>query len=110
MRVGLTFALLLITWVFFRAPDVPHALRYVGAMLGAGEPRAGAALLSGIVYQPYYLGIFLVAAATVWTAPQTWDWTLTLTRPKAVAAAALLFVSIAVLTTQAYNPFIYFIF
>jgi alginate O-acetyltransferase complex protein AlgI len=110
LRVGITFAVLLITWVFFRAPDVPHALRYLGDMVGTGDPHASAALLSGIVYQPYYLGVFLLASAVVWTAPQTWDWTLTLTIPKAAAAAALLLLSVVVLTTQAYNPFIYFIF
>jgi alginate O-acetyltransferase complex protein AlgI len=33
-----------------------------------------------------------------------------LTARKALAAAALLLLSIAALTTQAYNPFIYFIF
>ena len=48
-------------------------------MAGLGTPHAGAALLSGIVYEPYYLGTFLVAAMVVWTAPQTWDWTWTLT-------------------------------
>ena len=45
-----------------------------------------------------------------WTAPQTWDWTRTLTMPKAAVAVALFVVAAMVLTTQAYNPFIYFIF
>ena len=46
----------------------------------------------------------------VWTAPQTWDWAHSLNARKALAATALMLLSIAALTTQAYNPFIYFIF
>jgi alginate O-acetyltransferase complex protein AlgI len=109
-RVGLTFGVVLVTWVFFRAPDLPQALRYLGDMLSLGDPRDGARLLAGLVYQPYYLGTFLVAGTVVWAAPQTWDWTRTLTWPKTVAVAALLVLSVVALSTQAYNPFIYFIF
>jgi alginate O-acetyltransferase complex protein AlgI len=110
MRVGVTFMIVLITWVFFRAADVPQAVRYLGDMAGLGDPQEGAGLLAGIVYQPYYVGIFLLAGAIVWSAPPTWDWTRTLTMPKAAAAMALLVLSVVVLTTQAFNPFIYFIF
>jgi alginate O-acetyltransferase complex protein AlgI len=109
-RVAVTFTMVLVTWVFFRAPDLPRAVRYLGDMFAVGDPHAGAALLSGIVYQPYYLGMFLLAGAIVWTAPQTWHWTRALTLPKAAVVVALFAVAVAVLTTQAYNPFIYFIF
>jgi alginate O-acetyltransferase complex protein AlgI len=100
----------LVAWVFFRASDVPHAVRYVGDMLALGDPQPGTHLLSGIVYSPYYLGTFLIAAGIVWGAPQTWDWSRTLTMPRAVTVLVVFAVSVAVLTTQAYNPFIYFIF
>jgi alginate O-acetyltransferase complex protein AlgI len=110
VRVGLTFTIVLITWVFFRAADLPQAIRYLSDMLALGDPQEGAGLLTGVVYQPYYLGTFLLAGAIVWSAPQTWDWTRTLTLPKAAAVAAAFALSVAVLATQAYNPFIYFIF
>ena len=110
MRVAATFAIVLMTWVFFRAPDLPQALGYLGNMLAVGNPQAGAGLLHGIVYQPYYLGTFLVSGAIVWNAPQTWDWTRTLTLPKAAAVLALFALATVVLTTQTFNPFIYFIF
>jgi alginate O-acetyltransferase complex protein AlgI len=110
LRVGLTFATVLVTWVFFRAADLRHAGRYLGDMLGIGEPQPAAGLLAGVIYQPYYLGTFLLAAAIVWGAPQTWNWTRTLTLPKAATATALFVLSIVALTTQAFNPFIYFIF
>ena len=110
LRVGATFVIVLVTWVFFRAPDLPSAFRYLGDMTGLGGIQEGAHLLAGVVYQPYYLATFLIAAAIVWTGPQTWDWTRTLTWPKTVVAFALLLFSAIALTTQSYNPFIYFLF
>jgi alginate O-acetyltransferase complex protein AlgI len=110
VRVGTTFALVLIAWVFFRADDLPHALRYLTDMAGLGEPQPGHTLLAGIVYTPYYIGTFALAALIVWSAPQTWEWTMSLNARKVAAVATLLALSIAALTTQAYNPFIYFIF
>ena len=110
LRVGVTFALLLFTWVFFRAEDLPHALRYGASMVGLGEGGGGADLLAGVLYKPYYLGTFLAAAVVTWTFPQVWDWTRTITWPKAVVILVVLMVALVVLATQAYNPFIYFIF
>jgi alginate O-acetyltransferase complex protein AlgI len=109
-RVAVTFVIVLVTWVFFRAPDVPHAMAYLGDMFAPLQVQQGAGLLAGVVYQPYYLGTLLLAGAIVWGAPQTWDWTRSLSVPRAAIAVALLLLSAAVLTTQAYNPFIYFIF
>jgi alginate O-acetyltransferase complex protein AlgI len=72
--------------------------------------HGGAQLLAGIVYQPYYLLTFVVACLVTWTCPQTWDWSRTITPPKAVAVAAAFVTAAVMLTTQAFNPFIYFIF
>ena len=69
-----------------------------------------AQLLGGILYQPYYVITLVVAAIITWGAPQTWDWTRQLTPAKAVATVGVLALSVAVLSTQSYNPFIYFIF
>ena len=110
LRVATTFGIVLVTWVFFRASDLPHAMAYLGDMLAVSEGQAGAGLLAGIVYERYYLGTLLLAGAIVWGAPQTWDWTRRLTLPRAGVAFALLLLSAVALTTQAYNPFIYFIF
>jgi len=110
LQMGVTFGILLITWIFFRAPDLPAALQYCGTMLGLGTASGGAMLVNGIVLQPYYLFTFAACAVVIWCAPQTWDWTRRITFSKAVAAFALLLVSVILLSVQAYNPFIYFIF
>ena len=110
LRRALTFGLVLVSWVLFRAPDLPAAGLYLRSMLGF-EPHADAArILGAALYEPYSLLSFGCAAVITWGAPQTWDWTRRLT-PARAAIAALLFVAAwAVLATQAYNPFIYFIF
>jgi alginate O-acetyltransferase complex protein AlgI len=109
-RRGVTFVLVLITWVFFRADDLPRAVAYLGSMFGLEVVHEGAGLLAGVLYQPYYLGTVLLAAFVTWTCPQTWDWTRKITPLKSVVIVGLWVASLAVLATQAYNPFIYFIF
>jgi len=79
-------------------------------MAGGGQTQAGASLISGIIYQPYYLLTFAVAAFAVWAGPRPWEWTQRLTWAKAAACLSLLWLSILALTAQAYNPFIYFRF
>ena len=110
LRVATTFVLVLVTWVFFRAPDLPSAGRYLGSMAGLGDAHNSAQLIAGIVYQPYYLLTFAAAAIVTWTCPQTWDWSRTISVPKAITVAAAFVVAAVMLTTQAFNPFIYFIF
>jgi alginate O-acetyltransferase complex protein AlgI len=110
LRIAATFVLVLIAWVFFRAPDLSSAVAYLGDMAGIGATPDAAALLTGILYQPYYLLTMGLAAIVTWMCPQTWDWTRTLTAPRAAVSFALLVVAVVALTTQAFNPFIYFIF
>ena len=110
LRVASTFIVVLFSWVFFRAADLGSALAYCRSMIGLSHEQPGALLLSGLFAQPYYVGTMLCAAVVAWGAPQTWDWTRTLTWSKAAAAMALFWLSLIVLSAQAYNPFIYFIF
>jgi alginate O-acetyltransferase complex protein AlgI len=79
-------------------------------MFGLGEPQPGAALLAGVVFRPYYAASVGLAAAVVWLAPQSWDWTRRLSPWRAAACLALLVLALIAMATQGYNPFIYFIF
>jgi len=109
-RVTLTFLGVLIAWVFFRAPDLPAAGRYLASMFGFAEAQPAAALLGSILHAPYSLGSLAMAALVVWGAPQTWDWTRRLTAPKAGMALALLILALIAMGSQGFNPFIYFNF
>ena len=110
MRVATTFSLVLVSWVFFRAADLPAALAYLGRMFGLGASADAAALLSGLLLGPYLALSFAVAAIVVWGGQQSWTWTRELTPLKIAIALGLLVVAIAALSTQDYNPFIYYIF
>ena len=70
LRVLLTFVLVLFGWVLFRARDLPHALDYYRAMLGALPRQAGSALLDALLYQPYSLLCLAVRGGGVWAGPQ----------------------------------------
>ncbi|HSL82153.1 MAG TPA: MBOAT family protein, partial [Thermoanaerobaculia bacterium] len=110
LRVAITFLVVLVGWVFFRAPDLPAAGRYLAAMAGIGEPGPAAALLSGVLYRPHDLLAVGLAAAIAFAAPQTWDWTRRLAWWKGAACVLLLWLALVVLETEGYSPFIYFIF
>ena len=110
VRVAATFLLVLISWVFFRAADLSSALSLLASMIGLQATRPEAALLGGLIHQPYYLLSFGVAALVVWTAPQTWNWTRRLSVPRLLVCLGLFWLALIAMETQGYNPFIYFIF
>ena len=107
---AMTFVLVLISWVFFRATDLSHAGTYLGSMFALIDTPERAALLSGVLQRPYTAFFLLLAAGVVWLAPQTWDFSRDLPWWKALYALALFGLSLLVLGTQGFNPFIYFIF
>jgi len=110
LRVTITFFIASLAWVFFRASDLGASVDYLKTMFGAGPVQDGIHLVSGLIYQPYYLLLMLIAAGVTWLAPQTWDFTRRLSWARAGWCVAMLLLSMVVLTTQAFNPFIYFIF
>lgn len=110
VRIAMTFLIVNIAWVFFRAPDLPRAMEYFRNMFGLTDVQPGAVWLSTILHAPYYLGSMIIAAVVVWACPQAWNFTRQLTWPKAVICAALLLLAIVVMEAQSFNPFIYFIF
>ena len=108
--VAVTFVLVLLSWVLFRARDLPHAMGYYQALFSAAPLQEGAALLGGILYQPYFLLCVALAGLIAWLAPQAWDWTRRLTWVRASTCAGLFLAALLAMETQGYNPFIYFIF
>jgi alginate O-acetyltransferase complex protein AlgI len=97
-------------WVFFRSNGAAAAGQYFADMVGARHPEAGAGLLAGTIYTPVAFATMAVAALCVWALPDTWEFTQRFSLLKALFCCALFFLSLLMLTTQAYNPFIYFRF
>ncbi|MBV8215871.1 MAG: MBOAT family protein [Verrucomicrobia bacterium] len=110
VRIAATFLVVTISWVFFRASDLPGAMAYLGSMLGLTHPAPAASLIGGIIYDRYLLFSWVLAAIVVWAAPQTWNWTQALTLPKSAVCFGLAALALGVLAAQESNPFIYFIF
>lgn len=110
IQVMLTFFIVLIAWVFFRADTLPEAWRYLGCMFGWTTCPESGFVVRGLTWNPYYVLHFLLAALVVWGLPQSWDFTRRLTWPKLAWCIAVFLIALAALTTQSYNPFIYFIF
>jgi alginate O-acetyltransferase complex protein AlgI len=110
IRVALTFGIVLLGWVFFRAADLPSALSYLGCMFGLVAPQPAAPLLGIVLWQPYYVASVALACLIAWGAPQSWDFTRLLSAPRAFAAFALFLIAACLLFAQSFNPFIYFIF
>ena len=110
LRTAWIFLLLLLTWVPFRAADFAATGEYYRRLFAFGATAPAAALLPGIVLEPYLVATFALAATVTWLAPQSWDWTREMRAGKAALALALLAVAVVALATQKFNPFIYFIF
>ena len=110
LQTAACFLFVTFTWVFFRAADVPAALAYLGAMAGFAPTRPEAALLGGVIHQPYYLLSLALAVGITWGGTCSWDWTRRLGAAKAGVCLALLWLACAALYAQSFNPFIYFIF
>lgn len=105
-----TFVVVLITWVFFRATSFGGATEYLGAMFGLRQPGPQSALLDALVYAPRSLIALAVCALLHVVRFDTWDLARDLRPAKLALAGVVLLVSVAVLFTQSYNPFLYFQF
>jgi alginate O-acetyltransferase complex protein AlgI len=110
LRVAVTFLIVCVSWVFFRAANLTETWRYLQSMAGFAAVRPGQEIISISLFTPYHLLMFGVCAAVVWAAPQTWHFTQTFSPSRAVVCFALFLASITVMWTQTVNPFLYFQF
>ena len=110
-RVMITFTIILITWVFFRADSLREALRYLGYMFGLKKAWHTSLLLGSIIYTPYHLIIMFTCAAVTWFGKQSWDFAQSgITPLKLTMLIPLFILTLATLFTQGFNPFLYFQF
>jgi len=110
VRVAATFLVVLLTWVPFRAETFAATASYYAALFGLSAPDSASRLLPGLIRGPYLMATLAAAAIVVWLGPQSWTWTRNLTAWRIALSLLLIATSIALLATQDFNPFIYFIF
>lgn len=70
LRVTITFFILLLTWVFFRAGSILDAVRFLALMFGAGPSSAPTvALLDADMLRNFNTVHFVLCALILWAAP-----------------------------------------
>lgn len=109
LRTATTFVVVNIAWVFFRAATFRDAVSYLGNLFGV-HPPTGSTLLGAVFYSPFQVTCFAAAVGLAFFGTQTWDLARRLTIGRTLCAAAVLFWASVALTTQSYNPFLYFRF
>jgi alginate O-acetyltransferase complex protein AlgI len=109
-RVAVTFLIVNLAWVFFRARDLSAGVEYFRSLFGLADVPVAAALVRGDFYNRYHVLWMAVAAVIAFFGVQTWDLARRVTPLRAVVALALLMWSMAALAVQSYNPFLYFQF
>jgi alginate O-acetyltransferase complex protein AlgI len=109
-RVLVTFLIVNLAWVFFRAPDLSSAAGYLGSLFGRAHPASSAVLVRATLYSPLHALTLLACAAIAFFGVQTWDLSRRVTPVRATVALGLFAWSAAALSGQGFNPFLYFQF
>lgn len=110
LRVGVTMAIVVVAWVFFRAEDLPHALSMLRAMSGLGAASAWSGLLNAQIWridQILQMGLCLVLVAQPF---QSYEFGAKVTWPRLAISFLLFLGGLAYMYGQAFNPFLYFQF
>lgn len=110
--VILSFVLVMIGWVFFRAPTLEAAWQYLGAMVHFGAGNEGRSLAEDLprdVLLYLVVGLFLAFAPFDRLSRLRFDAPAMLVVQLGFSLACLVF-SMVLLATNSFNPFIYFRF
>jgi alginate O-acetyltransferase complex protein AlgI len=110
LRVGLTFGIVCLSWVFFRATTLGQALTTFQSLFGLAVTTPASDVAAGAMYNPYHGFVLLLAAVVVWGAPNVWRLTARLDTLRVAGAVACLALAVVMMWTQTTNPFLYFQF
>ena len=110
IKVLLTFIIILIAWVFFRAENINIALNYLSKMFGVGGAGQSAGILLGQVTRPMACFMMFISCFAIFIMPNTGNCLKKLTKLKVVLGLLLFVFSISVMFAQDFNPFLYFQF
>jgi alginate O-acetyltransferase complex protein AlgI len=109
-RVGITFVIVCLSWVFFRAKTLVQAVAYLRSMFGLAHATAASDTVAGAMYTRYHAAMFVLSIFVVWGLPNTWAFTNKLSPLRAVTGLAVLVTAVLLMWTQTTNPFLYFQF
>jgi alginate O-acetyltransferase complex protein AlgI len=110
-RVAITFVLTLFSWVLFRAEDLAAAGQYLAAMFALRPAGSASMLLAAEMYTAKSLAVTAVCVILVLQPIQAFDWARQAPGWLRAMAILLLFaLALAMMSTQAFAPFLYFQF
>jgi alginate O-acetyltransferase complex protein AlgI len=110
LRVALTFLIVNLAWVFFRAPDLPSATRYLAALFPPDGGSTNALLVRAVFYSPFHVAAMLAAAGIAFLGVPTWDLSRNVTPLRAGLAVGVFGWAVVAMSAQGSNPFLYFQF
>jgi len=110
IQVLLTFLLVTIGWVVFRADTLAQAWQLLVTMFSLFSPRGGAALLSAVIYTRGHLILMALCAVLVFQGAQGFDWTRRLRWPKVLVLIVLFALALTTMFVQSFRSFLYFQF
>lgn len=108
LSICATFLGVSLLWVLFRADDLGSAMAYYRSLLPGNGGNHG--LVGAAIGNAYLLGSLTAAAVVVFAAPPTCRVTRQIGPIKAIALLLTFLLTVALLSSQSYNPFIYFLF
>ena len=110
IKVAITFFIVLITWVFFRAENFEVASRYLSAMFGGAALHPTAGLLEAEMLRGFNMSQFAICIVVTWFLPNTQTILHRFVGWKALLGLLLFVLAIAAMFTRGHSPFLYFQF
>ena len=110
IKVGITFTAILFSWVFFRAENFERAFFYLKAMFGLNDTTNAALILMSQVTRPIALLIISISFLFIFVLPNSGKILQKLTIGKVMIGIFLMILSLSMMFTQEFNPFLYFQF
>jgi len=110
IQVLLTFILVTIGWVVFRADTLGQAWRLLAIMFSLSSPQGGSTLLSAVIYTRGHLILMSLCALLAFQPLQGFDWTRKLSWPKVLLLIILFALALMTMSAQSFRSFLYFQF
>lgn len=109
-KIIITFVIVNISWVFFRAENLSVAFAYLKCMFGFAEVLPNANLVFAQITRPYTAIAYAICVCFAFIMPNTHEFIKKLSLWKVVVSFILFLLAIAMMFTQDFNPFLYFQF
>lgn len=110
VRVLVTFLLITVGWVIFRAVDLAEAGRMLAIMFAPQSAQGGSTLLSAVLYTRGHLILMALCALLVFQPVQGYDWARRLRWAKIPVLVVLFALALMTMFAQSFRSFLYFQF